>query len=122
VTPILEEVFGALREILSEHAPRLVVAADASGAYSLNTDVTAPNGKPMFFGGASIRKNFVSYYLMPVYTSPDLLDDISQDLRRRMQGKSCFNFKRVDEALFAELAELTDRGFMRFEQDGWITS
>ena len=29
------------------------------------------------------------------------------ELRRRMQGKACFNFTRVDEALFAELATLT---------------
>ena len=28
-----------------------------------------------------------------------------------MQGKSCFNFTRVDEALFAELADLTRRGY-----------
>jgi len=80
----------------------------------------APNDKPMYFGGVSIRKNYVSYHLMPVYTSPDLLDGISPDLSRRMQGKSCFNFKRVDQALFSELAVLTDRGYKRFEQDGWI--
>jgi hypothetical protein len=28
-----------------------------------------------------------------------------------MQGKSCFNFTKVDEALFAELGELTRTGF-----------
>ena len=28
-----------------------------------------------------------------------------------MQGKSCFNFAKVDEKLFAELEELTVTGF-----------
>ena len=44
---------------------------------------------------------------MPVYVFPDLLDGISPELRRRMQGKSCFNFARVDTPLFAELETLT---------------
>ena len=34
---------------------------------------------------------------MPVYGLPELLADISPELRRRMQGKACFNFTRVDE-------------------------
>lgn len=118
--PEFVEVFGALRDILVKHASRLVVDADTGSNYSLSTNVMAPNNKPMYFGGVSIRKNYVSYHLMPVYTSPDLLEGISPALSRRMQGKSCFNFKRVDEPLFAELAALTDRGYRQFEQDGWI--
>ena len=35
---------------------------------------------------------------------------MSPDLRRRMHGKGCFNFTRVDEPLFAELADLTATG------------
>ena len=31
-----------------------------------------------------------------------------------MQGKSCFNFTTVDEALFAELADLAARGIPGF--------
>jgi hypothetical protein len=45
---------------------------------------------------------------------PDLLKNISPELRRRMQGKSCFNFTRVDEPLLRELADLTDRGIIRY--------
>jgi hypothetical protein len=38
-----------------------------------------------------------------------------------MQGKSCFNFKQVDEALLAELGSLTRRGFARFQEEGLIS-
>jgi hypothetical protein len=31
-----------------------------------------------------------------------------------MQGKACFNFTRVDEPLFAELARLTETGLEHF--------
>jgi hypothetical protein len=34
---------------------------------------------------------------------------MSPGLRKRMQGKSCFNFTKLDEELFAELAVLTER-------------
>jgi hypothetical protein len=63
----------------------------------------------MFFAGVKQQKRYVSYYLMPVYTEPDLAAAVSPDLRRRMQGKSCFNFTKVDEGLFDELADLTAR-------------
>jgi hypothetical protein len=33
------------------------------------------------------------------------------ELKKRMQGKSCFNFTSVDEGLFQELAALTGKGF-----------
>ena len=60
-------------------------------------------------------KRYVSFYLMPVYASPELDAAVSPALRKRKQGKSCFNFDRIDEALFAELSDLTARGIPGFE-------
>jgi hypothetical protein len=42
---------------------------------------------------------YVSFYLMPVYMYPDLVDGISLELTKRKQGKSCFNFETVDDHL-----------------------
>jgi hypothetical protein len=56
-----------------------------------------------------IKKRYVSYHLMPVYMAPAGVLPISDQLRRRMQGKACFNFTRIDEGLFAELSDLTRR-------------
>ncbi len=41
---------------------------------------------------------------------------ISPQLKKRMQGKSCFNFTQIDPALLDELARLTERGFKAFHQ------
>ena len=38
---------------------------------------------------------------------PELLKGISPELKKHMQGKSCFNFKKVEPDLFKELADLT---------------
>ena len=53
---------------------------------------------------------------MPVYIFPDLLEGLSDGLKKRMQGKSCFNFTTLDKALVAELAQLTTTGIERFRQ------
>ncbi|MEO1220872.1 MAG: hypothetical protein AAFY42_05920 [Pseudomonadota bacterium] len=44
---------------------------------------------------------------MTLYENQNLAEGISDDLAKRWQGKTCFKFKRADEALFRELAELT---------------
>lgn len=67
-----------------------------------------------------VGKAYVSYHLMSVYACPDLLKTMTPELKKRMQGKSCFNFKEVDETLFKELARLTKAGAMRFSDGKFI--
>ena len=95
-----------------ETAKGMVVAKDGPGGLVLHAPIPHPwdPGKPMWFGAVQPMKNYVSYHLMPVYGSAALQATISPDLKKRMQGKSCFNFKTVDAALFAELGELTAAG------------
>lgn len=69
-----------------------------------------------------IGKNYVSFHHMGVYARPDLLEGVSQKLKARMQGKSCFNFTSVDEPLFAELEELTVRAFEAFQKLPYMRS
>jgi len=109
-----------LKALMAKHASSLVVAVDGHDNYLLNTHYSERWKKDLMFGAVQRKKNYVSYHLMPVYMCPELLDDISPELRKRMQGKSCFNFKVVDQALFRELAQLTRRGFDRMKQDGHV--
>ncbi len=78
------------------------------------------HNKDMWIGAVRIGKRYVSYHLMVVYMFPDLLQGISPELKKRMQGKSCFNFTHIDDHLLQELDELTERGFERFKQSGFI--
>lgn len=110
-------VFTRLKAMLEPLEPLLVLEADTEQGYSLNTPYAEKFGKPLFFGAAQIKKNYVSYYLMPVYVFPDLLKGISPELKKHMQGKSCFNFTRIEPALFEELAHLTRKGFERFQHE-----
>lgn len=102
------QVFDRLRSIMSSHAESMVVVRDEPGDYYLNTKHVRHDGYVFAFGAVQIKKRYVSYHLMPIASTPDLLGS-SDALQARMQGKTCFNFTRVDEALFAELDEVTGR-------------
>jgi hypothetical protein len=114
------QIFARLARILDPYRPRLIVKTDEPGHLYLDAPPSAayPNG--LFFGAVKIGKRYVSFHLMPVYVYPELLEGISPELRRRMQGKSCFNFTKPDDALFAELAELTAAGYAAYERNGFV--
>lgn len=115
----LQAVFDAIRPLYAAHDENCVVLHDTPGKYYLGThEVRAKDGYRTWFGGVEIKKNYVSAHLIPVYAHPDMLDDLSDTLRKRMQGKSCFNFKQIDEALFAELDAVVRVGIARFRADG----
>lgn len=100
-------VFEMLKAILKPYAKNLTITADTSSAYSLDGPYSEKYKKALFFGAAQIKKNYVSFYLMPVYMFPELLKGMSPELKKHMQGKSCFNFKKVEPDLFKELTQLT---------------
>jgi hypothetical protein len=110
-------VFEQLKNILKPYAKKLTLKADTSDTYYLDGPYSEKWQKQLFFASTVVRKNYVSFYLMPVYMYPDLLQDISPELKKRMQGKSCFNFKKVEPALFDELAKLTRKGADKFKTE-----
>jgi len=108
------KVFDELKSILKPYARTMDVAHDTETQYWLNTRFVMKNKQPLAFGGVRLGKNYVSFHLMSVYASPDLLRNTSPELKKRMQGKSCFNFKQVDKKLFSELKTLTRDGAVKF--------
>jgi hypothetical protein len=109
--------FGAvdarLREILAPYRGELVATKDGPGGLVL--EIPGLEGKPWgYVAGVRPGKRYVSFYLMPVYGFPDLIDSMSPELKRRMQGKSCFNFTKIDEPLLKELSQLTGASIGRY--------
>lgn len=111
----LAPVEARLRAIVDAYRDRLVVGS----VYGLET-LTRPAVKAHdFFAFVKPGTSYVSLYLKPVYTWPDLLDDISPALRKRLQGsRTAFSFAVVDEPLLAELEVLVERAFRRYNKAG----
>lgn len=113
-TTDFDATFAKLKEILSPYEARLNVTADTKDNYGLETDHVMKNKHRLYFGGVRRSKSYVSFHLMPAYACPEIAEKISPELKKRMQGKSCFNFTTPDEKLFDELRNLTKDGFARF--------
>src|SRR5205085_2048008 len=123
-------VFHRLREILQKHAGAFRVERDTADHYSLHGPVgpatlRAWRGKmrsdTIPVAWVQIGKAYVAYHLMGVYGNRSLLQGCTPELRSRMQGKSCFNFKQVDDALFRELEQLTARSLAGMKAAGFIS-
>ena len=112
--PDLAKTFQDLKDILQTYESKLIVVSDTADHYALETPHVMKNKHRLYFAGIKIGKSYVSYYLMPAYACEEVREAISTELKKRMQGKSCFNFSTPDAKLFKELSKLTRIGFKRF--------
>ena len=108
------ETFSALKNILKPYEKKLILVHDTDSNYYLDTHHFIRPKYPLFFAAVRSSKAYVSFHLMPVYANAALLEGMSPELKRHMQGKSCFNFKKPDAKLFKELAAITKKGFALF--------
>jgi hypothetical protein len=115
-----QSVFDALRQLLSVYEDRLACKSPNPGYYYLESTTPTHKKRPMAFAGVRTGKNYVSYHLVPVYAAPELGKSMSPELKRRMQGKGCFNFTTVDETLFRELESLTEAGYENYKKRNWL--
>jgi hypothetical protein len=117
--------FSALRAILAERAAKLSVKTDSATEYTLLTRSPSPfpqhKGQPMYFASVRLGKAYASFHLMPLYMCEPLTSKVSPALKKRMQGKTCFNFKTIpDKDLLTQLEELTDAGLELWEKKHWL--
>ena len=106
------EVERRLRRILEPYRATLSVTREGPGGMAL--EMPGLEGKPWGFVAATkIGKSYVSFHLMSAYADPSIIASMSPELKRRMQGKSCFNFTKIDDTLFEELEGITAKGVAR---------
>jgi hypothetical protein len=117
----VQKTFESLKAILKQQAGGMRVTVDTDTVFSLDAGYSARWRKDMYFGGVRLGKSYVSYYLMPLYACPELLETISPELRTHMQGKSCFNFKTISSDQVAELSKLTKVSVRVFTEAARLT-
>lgn len=106
----LQSVFDVLRERMLRAGVGMDIFKDEAGNLVLTTPWIEPGKRePAWFGAVQLKKSYVSCHLMPLYALPSMREEVSADLSKRMQGKSCFNFKKVEPELFDALEQLTTK-------------
>jgi hypothetical protein len=122
MSPEFTSVFNGLRGILEKNAAKALRWQGSAGLYRFGSTGWSRNTPSL---GRKAEECNHTCCLGPIrqglcqlssdgrLPQPKLLEGCSQQLRARMQGKSCFNFKTVDEALFAELMGESSRLYYR---------
>ena len=113
-----KSLFAALRDLLGSCTTGLQVVHDEPSHFFANCGLPDAKGKHPFFGAVKVSNRKHLFHFMPVYEFPELLDNISPALRKRLQGKSCFNFEALDPPLFSELETLVAQGVKRYKVAG----
>jgi hypothetical protein len=112
----LSETFTTLREVLAAQSDDLVITVDRPGDFQVASPTMRDRiGRPLAVAGVRTRKHYVSYFLMPVYAAPRLVQSLSPELKKRMHGLSCFNFTTIDRDQIKELSRLTKAGIGAFK-------
>jgi hypothetical protein len=114
----LPEVFQSLKTLLEPYAKDMVLVKDQPDEFYLNLHHKRDDGYQYYFGSVKVKKNDVGYYLMALYFYPELLETASPKLKKHLNGKTCFHFKKLEPELFAELEQLTAKGFAKFREAG----
>jgi hypothetical protein len=129
MNPDFPAVFALLRGILQQHANEFHVSTDTTTGYCLEAPVgpatiRAWRGKTKMkmipVAWVQSGKSYVSYHHMALYGNSKLRDGLSEELSRRMQGKTCFNFRVPADVPLSELQTLTARGLAAMRSDGFI--
>ena len=118
-------VFAALRPVFAKVARRLAVKADTPELFALVTKSPSPfpqhKGHPLEFSAVRVGKAYVSLHLVPIYMCRALNQGISPELKKRMQGKACFNFKTAPgPELLRELKALIEASYRQWSERSWI--
>ena len=113
-TDSLQDTFEGLKKIYQPFAAKMNVTVDTDEQYYLESKKPMFRGKPMCFGMVRMGKGRVSFHMMGLYCFPEMKKKISPELKKRMQGKQCFNFSKPEKALFAELSVLAEESAKRF--------
>lgn len=121
--------FSRLKTILKKHKRDFDVKPDSDSSYGIQgkpgpSTLEAWGGKMrkpvMPIAWIEIGKSYVSYHIMALYMNTALQNSMSKELKTRMQGKTCFNFKNIDEKLFKELDQLTEKAIDDFKRTGFV--
>lgn len=112
-TTVFPEIFERIKKQMLPYGKRMDVRADKPGNYQLyilnEFELAGRKFKECYFGGAVIKKTMVAFYFFPIYTHPKSFT-LPDAIKKNLKGKSCFNFKKIDEVQEKAIAQLLKEG------------
>jgi 7-keto-8-aminopelargonate synthetase-like enzyme len=99
-----------LRAILDPYREHLV----EDTIYSMQVLRRQGARKHDWFAGVQPVDGAVKFNFLPMHQHPEVLEDVSADLRKHRTGASVLRFTEIDENLAGELETVVAKGFLRY--------
>ena len=112
-TSNFQQIFARIRKQLLPFGKMMEVRVDKEGAYQLyilgDVEISGRKFKECYFAGAVIQKTMVAFYFFPIYSHPAAFT-VPAAIQKNCKGKSCFNFKKLDDVQEKAIAALLKDG------------
>jgi hypothetical protein len=126
-----DSIYRAVEAVLLSYSPPLSTGTAwvKPGKKGMQLLTPEPVSIPRVYGGKPTKlmvaavmeqKTFVGFYLFSIYMDPSLKKRIPAPLLKLLKGKSCFNLKRVDDNLLADIKLAVDATIGDYRKKGWM--
>ena len=117
LTPERREIVDALRQVILANLPsgyeEIMDFGMITYCVPLEVYPKTYNGHPLEYAALGSQKNYVSVYLMDVYSNPDSAQRFNERYlatgKRLDMGKSCVRFRRLDDVPLEVIGEAIAR-------------
>ncbi|MEJ1223136.1 hypothetical protein [Sediminicola sp. 1XM1-17] len=120
----LIEIQKKLHRLLKSHIPPLRVRKDTPEEFEVCGTIPAMQGRQkvdgFYFASVVPKPKDIRFYFFPIYTHPKQFEPLSQAMQKCLKGKSCFHFKKMDQAMVHELNNMVSLGVQLYQKDKLI--
>lgn len=120
----LQEIQQKLHLLLKSFVPPLRVRKESDEIFEVCGTKPVMQGKQkvegFYFASVVPKPKDIRFYFFPIYTHPKKFEVLSQAMQKCLKGKSCFHFKKMDEALINELSNMVALGVKLYKKDNLI--
>ncbi|MCY7409518.1 MAG: DUF1801 domain-containing protein [Chitinophagales bacterium] len=119
-------IFSLLKKVMEESCPPLVITKNSKEGIEVIGNIPTPYGSKkvmvpgMYFASALIRKDNVSFYFFPIYYHEKDFEKLIPTLLKCLDGKTCFHFKKEEQAVEKEIKAMFKKGIEMYRKQGWV--
>lgn len=119
------EIFTKLTATLKKYTPPMIASKGSEKGFELIGNKPVPYGSTkkiipgMFFAGVGHAKDSVTFHFFPCYMNEEILD-VAPSLVKKLKGKTCFHFKKVEDVNEKELNALLKKGVSAWKKMGYM--
>lgn len=124
----LKSIFSDLKILLQKYSPPFTddykLSSTSKTQYGLVSKkevlIAGRKREMVYFAGLIIQKNYVGFYYMPVYTTPEIKKVFQPELLKTLKGKSCFYIKDLTPTLKSQIRSALKIGFQLYKKNSWV--